>query len=380
MSRKYKTIDLCAGIGGIRKGFELAGCFKNVLSAEIDKNACLTYKHLYGEDPTNDITTDEFKNKVNMVKYDVLLAGFPCQAFSRAGKQEGFKDKTRGTLFFDIAEMINNSRPKAFLLENVDNLITHNKGQTFSTIIDVLVNDLNYKIIGVNKDDITGELMYNPRYFIRNSRNFGVPQNRPRVYIMGFDRNYYGCCVDNLPNELPMKRKDKIYEDLNELLEMNADDKYFLSSGYLETLERHKARHESKGNGFGYKIVNLPEIKSPVSNAILATGGSGKERNLVIDPKEGIAGKELKTKHTPLNDKGIRVMTPREWGKLQGFINYAFINPDTRKDEFDFPEKMADGPKYKQFGNAVTIPAVEQMALFMKNCLMKMDKEKNNDR
>lgn len=380
MSRKYKTIDLCAGIGGIRKGFELVGCFKNVLSAEIDKSACLTYKHLYGEDPTNDITTDEFKNKVNKVKYDILLAGFPCQAFSRAGKQEGFKDKTRGTLFFDIAEMINNSRPKAFLLENVDNLITHNKGQTFSTIIDVLANDLNYKIIGVNKDVITGELIYNPRDFIRNSRNFGVPQNRPRVYIMGFDRKYYGACVDNLPNELPTKRKDKIYEDLNELLEMNADDKYFLSSGYLDTLERHKARHESKGNGFGYKIVNSPEIKSPVSNAILATGGSGKERNLVIDPKKGIAGKELKTKHTPLNDKGIRVMTPREWGKLQGFINYAFINPNTGKDEFDFPEKMADGPKYKQFGNAVTIPAVEQMALFMKKCLLKIEKEKNNDR
>ncbi|WP_289148286.1 DNA (cytosine-5-)-methyltransferase [uncultured Ruminococcus sp.] len=373
MSRKYKTIDLCAGIGGIRRGFELAGCFKNVLSAEIDKNACLTYEHLYGENPMHDITTEEFKQKVVNTSYDVLLAGFPCQAFSRAGKQEGFLDKTRGTLFFDISEIIKRSNPKAFMLENVDNLITHQKGQTFATIIDVLVNGLNYKVIGVVKDEQTGKLVYVPKNFVRNSRNFGVPQNRPRVYIMGFSRDYYGDAVDNLPNELPTCRKKPIYEDLRGLLEMNADDKYFLSSGYVETLERHKARHESKGNGFGYKIVNLPEIEHPVSNAILATGGSGKERNLVIDPKEGVAGKVVTSKQTPLNDKGIRAMTPREWGKLQGFVNYAFIDKKTGEDKFSFPEKLADGPKYKQFGNAVTIPAVEEMAKFMKKCLKQLE-------
>lgn len=375
MSKKYKTIDLCAGIGGIRRGYELVGCFENVLSAEIDKNACLTYKHLYGEDPTNDITTEEFKKKVDNTEYDVLLAGFPCQSFSRAGKKEGFLDETRGTLFFDIAEMIKRTRPKAFMLENVDNLITHDKGHTFATIINILVNNLNYKVIGVTKD-ADGNLNYNSRDFIRNSRNFGVPQNRPRVYIMGFNREYFGDTVDELPDKLPTERKECLYRDLNDLLEMNADDKYFLSSGYVETLERHKSRHESKGNGFGYKIVNLPEIESPVSNAILATGGSGKERNLVIDPKEGVAGKIYPSKHTPLNDRGIRVMTPREWGKLQGFINYAFINPKTGEDEFSFPEKMADGPKYKQFGNAVTIPTVEVMANFMKGCLIRLKKEK----
>lgn len=371
--KKYKTIDLCAGIGGIRRGYELAGCFENVLSAEIDKNACKTYYHLYGEDPTNDITTEEFKAKVNNIDYDVLLAGFPCQAFSRAGKQKGFLDKTRGTLFFDIAEIIRRTKPKSFMLENVDNLITHDKGKTFKSIIDILVNGLNYKIIGVTKNDL-GKLIYDPKTFVRNSKNFGVPQNRPRVYIMGFNRDYYGNMVDNLPNELPFNRKEKIYNNLNDLLEMNADDKYFLSSGYLETLKKHKVRHESKGNGFGYKIVNLPEIENPISNAILATGGSGKERNLVIDHKEGVAGKIYPTKHTPLNDQGIRVMTPREWGKLQGFINYAFIDPSTGKDEFSFPDKMADGPKYKQFGNAVTIPVVEVMANFMKNCFNQLKK------
>lgn len=372
--KKYKTIDLCAGIGGIRKGYELAGCFKNVLSAEIDKNACLTYQHLYGDDPTNDITTDEFKDKVAKTKYDVLLAGFPCQAFSRAGKKAGFLDKTRGTLFFDIAEIIKRTEPKAFMLENVDNLITHDKGQTFHTILGVLVNDLDYKVIGVTKSK-DGALEYNAKNFVRNSRNFGVPQNRPRVYIMGFSRKHFGNKVDDLPNELPTKRGTNIYRDLNELLEMDADDKYFLSSGYVETLERHKARHEGKGNGFGYRIVNLPEIEHPVSNAILATGGSGKERNLVIDPKEGVAGKIVPSKQTPLNDRGIRAMTPREWGKLQGFVNYAFIDPKTGEDKFSFPEKLADGPMYKQFGNAVTIPAVEVMANFMKKCLKMFEKE-----
>ena len=132
----------------------------------------------------------------------------------------------------------------------------------------------------------------------------------------------------------------------------------------------------SVGNVFSvhaYKIVNLPEIEHPVSNAILATGGSCKERNLVIDPKEGVAGKVVTSKQTPLNDKGIRAMTPREWGKLQGFVNYAFIDKKTGEDKFSFPEKLADGPKYKQFGNAVTIPAVEEMAKFMKKCLKQLE-------
>lgn len=370
----YKMIDLCAGIGGIRRGYELAGGFKNILSAEIDKYACMTYEHLYGDNPQNDITSEEFKQKVENTNYDILLAGFPCQAFSRAGKQLGFHDKTRGTLFFDIADMIKRTRPKAFMLENVDNLITHNKGETFDTIIRTLAEELNYKVIGVQSEN--GKIKYNARTFVRNSRNFGVPQNRPRVYIMGFDREFWGDEADNLPNTLPEKRTKKIYDDLNDLLEMNAEPEFFLASGYVETLERHKARHESKGNGFGYKIVNLPEIESPVSNALLATGGSGKERNLVIDMREGIAGMKLPLRKTPLNDKGIRVMTPREWGKLQGFINYGFMNKDG-EDTFSFPDGVGKAQQYKQFGNAVTIPAVEEMAKFMKKCLKQLEEHKN---
>ena len=211
---------------------------------------------------------------------------------------------------------------------------------------------------------------------MRNSRNFGVPQNRPRVYIMGFDREFWGDEVDNLPNTLPEKRSKKIYNDLNDLLEMNAEPEFFLASGYVETLERHKARHESKGNGFGYKIVNLPEIENPVSNALLATGGSGKERNLVIDMRDGIAGMQLPLRKTPLNNKGIRVMTPREWGKLQGFINYGFIDKDGN-DNFSFPNGVGKAQQYKQFGNAVTIPAVEEMAKFMKKCLKQLEEHRN---
>ena len=362
----YKMIDLCAGIGGIRRGFELAKGFENVLAAEIDKYACMTYEHLYGDNPMNDITDEEFKKKVEKIDYDILLAGFPCQTFSRAGKQEGFHDKTRGTLFFDIADIIKRTRPKAFLLENVDSLITHNKGETFDTIIRTLTVELNYKVIGV-----TGkgkDIEYNARTFVRNSRYFGVPQNRPRVYIIGFNRAFWGDEVDNLPNTLPEKSEKKIYNNLNDVLDMNAEPEFFLARGYLETLERHKARHESKGNGFGYKIVNLPETENPVSNALLATGGSGKERNLVIDKRKGIAGKQLPNKKTPLNDKGIRFMTPREWGKLQGFVNYAFIDKNG-KDMFSFPNGVEKAQQYKQFGNAVTIPAVEEMAKFMKKCL-----------
>ena len=111
MNKKYKTIDLCAGIGGIRKGFELTGCFENVLSAEIDKHAAKTYQHLYGDDPLNDLTSEEFKERVANTEYDVLLAGFPCQAFSSVGKKQGFRDKTRGTIFFDIADIISRTRP-----------------------------------------------------------------------------------------------------------------------------------------------------------------------------------------------------------------------------------------------------------------------------
>lgn len=365
----YKAIDLFAGIGGIRKGFELTNDVEIVLSAEIDKYACETYKHLYGDNPLNDVTSEEFKEKVMKTDYDILLGGFPCQAFSIAGKKEGFKDATRGTLFFEIADILDRTKPKAFLLENVEGLITHKSGATFKTILEVLVLDLGYKVVGVKEQD--GKLIYEKSSFVRNSKNFGIPQNRPRTYIVGFRK-------DIIPNgyefnELPVGRDDlDIYRNLNDLLETNVDDKYYVASGYLETLKNHKANHKAKGNGFGYQVVNSPEIENPISNTILATGGSGKERNLIYDFKEGISGKVVKGKKTPLNSEGIRHMTPTEWGKLQGFINYAFKDKNG-VDTFSFPENMSDAQKYKQFGNSVTIAVIEMIARYMVNNLRNME-------
>lgn len=373
----YKTIDLFAGIGGIRRGYEMTGMFKNVLSAELDKYACQTYEHIFGENPLNDVTTEEFKTKVVNTPYDTLLAGFPCQSFSRAGKQEGFLDSTRGTLFFDIADIIKRTRPKTFMLENVDNLLSHDKGNTFRVMMEVLVNELGYKVIGVSKD-LSGNLIYENDSFKRNSRNFGIPQNRPRVYIMGFDTQFYGEATEELSSfKLPESRDGApIYNDLNDLLEFKAPKEFYVAQGYLDTLKNHRNRHEGKGNGFGYMVVNEPGIENPYSNAILATGGSGKERNLVYDPQDGIAGVTLKGKQTPLNNEHIRHMTPREWGKLQGFIGYAFLNKEG-KDLFTLPPGVSNTQLYKQFGNSVTIPVIEQMAIFMQKCIDFLENKRN---
>ena len=366
-----RTIDLCAGIGGIRRGFELTGKFRNVLSSEIDKYACQTYRHVFGDDPENDLTGDKFKNTVIQTEYDVLLAGFPCQTFSRVGLQEGFDNEEKGKIFFHISEIIKKSRPCAFFLENVDRLVSHDNGDTFKTIIEELVKNLGYHVIGVTNNE-DGTLVYNPKSFIRNSRDFGVPQNRPRTYIIGFDTERFSQeKLASLPTELPVKRETPIYVDLNSVLEHNVSAKYYMASGYYDTLIKHRERQEKKGYGFGYRIVNESGIEHPVANTLLATGGSGKERNLIYDPQEGIAGQVLKGKKTPLNDKGIRVMTPSEWGKLQGFINYGFID-ENGNDTFSFPKDMPDSQKYKQFGNSVTIPVIEEMAKFMLSCIKQL--------
>ena len=365
----YKTIDLCAGIGGIRRGFELTGKFENVLSAEIDPSAAKTYEHLYGENPLNDLTSDEFKDKVAQTDYDVLLAGFPCQTFSRVGKQLGFRDKTRGTIFFDIADIISRTNPRAILLENVENLVSHDKGQTIRTIIETLEEELEYRVIGVTLDD-DGNYVYTPKSFIRNSRYFGVPQNRPRVFIMAFSKKRYGEAVKVLTEGLPTSGSKTIFEDVHQILEPDVDIHYYMASGYWETLKRHKERQSQKGYGIGYCVVKTKDEEHPVANTILATGGSGKERTLVYQPKEGVGGTTIPSKKTELNHEGIRVMTPTEWGRLQGFVGYAFMKDGV--DTFSFPKGMTDGQKYKQLGNSVTIPVIEELAHFMLSCFDKM--------
>ena len=372
----FRTIDLCAGIGGIRKGFEMTGNYVNVLSAEIDKYACLTYEHLYGENPNNDLTSEEFKKIADEIEYEVLLAGFPCQTFSRAGNEEGFNDEEKGIIFNHIAEIIERTRPRAIFLENVDHLVRHDKGNTFKIIIEKLECELNYKVIGVNYNSSGYPIVEgNENRFVRNSKNFGVPQNRPRTYIVAFDRNRYDKNALNALPDLPQGNDLKLYNDLQDLLEFHAEPKFYMSSGYFNTLIKHKEREKNKGNGFGYRIVNAPEIKHPIANTIMATGGSGKERNLVYDPQDGIEGMDLPNKSTPLNKYGIRVMTPREWGKLQGFINYAFVNNGI--DEFEFPVGISDCQKYKQFGNSVTIPVIKTMAEFITDCFTQLGESIN---
>lgn len=369
----YKTIDLCAGIGGIRRGFELTKHFQNVLSAEIDPYAAATYKHLFGEDPTNDLTSDEFKNKVDTTEYDVLLAGFPCQTFSRIGKRLGFRDITRGTIFFQIADILSRTNPRAIFLENVENLVSHDNGNTIETIIRTLEDELGYRIIGVTLDE-EGNYQYNRDSFLRNTKNFGLPQNRPRVYIMGFSKKKYGKAVKRLNEQLPFGNDLNIFSDVNAVLEREVDDRYYMAQGYLETLKRHKARNKKNGNGFGYCVLNQSGDIHPIAYTILATGGSGKERNLIYQPKKGVAGKMLSTKKTVLNSEGIRIMTPTEWGRLQGFIGYGFLNKNG-KETFSFPEGMTNGQKYKQFGNSVSIPVIETMAEFMLKCFRTLERQ-----
>lgn len=373
----YKTIDLCAGIGGIRKGFERTGHFINVLSAEIDEYAARTYElNFNGDNPRNDLTTDKFKDKAERIGCDVLLAGFPCQPFSSQGNQEGFGDPLRGTIFFHIRDIIKRTRPKAIFLENVQNIVSHDKGKTIKIIIDTLERNLGYQVIGVDVDS-EGEYIIKHSALVRNSRSFGLPQNRPRAYIVAFDKSLYGSLISNsgsnsLPTDLNtrLKKNKNLGHALCELLDDNVDIHYYMSAGYLNTLEKHAARQKQKGNGFGYCIVNSAKRAQEYANTILATGGSGKERNLIFqpmpnyDPDDPYVMSVMKRKLDGINSKNIRVMTPTEWGRLQGFIGYGFID-ENGNDTFRFPEGMPEGQKYKQFGNSVSIPVIETMADFL---------------
>ncbi|MDA1917811.1 DNA cytosine methyltransferase [Bacillus cereus group sp. BcHK140] len=322
----YKTIDLFAGIGGIRLGFEMTNRIQNILSVEMDKYACQTYEENFGDNPLGDVTNIE---EATIEDFDILLAGFPCQAFSIAGKRMGFED-TRGTLFFDVARIIKHKRPKAFLLENVKGLVNHKSGKTLETILNVLENDLNYNV----------------SVKVLNAKDYGLPQNRERIYIVGFDN-------ENIDFKFPTYTgPKKVLKDI--LAEQEVSSKYYLSNTYLETLKAHKNRHENKGNGFGYQILDYEGI----SNAILV-GGMGRERNLIIDkrltdftPKTKIKGE--------INKEYVRSLTPREWARLQGF-------PDT----FNIP--VSDTQAYKQFGNSVAVNVIYHLAKEIITTLDKME-------
>lgn len=347
----YNMIDLCAGIGGIRRGFEKTNKVNCVSSAEIDKFACQTYKYLYGEDPFNDITSIEYKKYLETINYDILCAGFPCQTFSIAGKKKGFEDTTRGTIFFEIADIIKGTKPDIVFLENVVGLIGHDKGNTFKVILDTLINQLNYEIDCVQQTN-QGNFIFEKNDFIRDARDFGLPQKRRRTYIVAFKKNI----VRKGKYKLPIGKENYIFKDINDLLDKSVQSKYYLSEQSLNTLKRHKENHSKKGNGFGYVVVN--ETEELLANTILATGGSGKERNLIYDPKK--KHDESYNKKTPPNKDHIRNMTPNEWAKLQGFKEWAFI--ENNIDSFEFPNNISDSQKYKQLGNSVAIPVIYEIA------------------
>lgn len=321
----YKSIDLFAGIGGIRKGFDNAfgKDIETVFVSEWDEPAQRTYRLNYHDD--FEIAGDITKIKEEEVPaFDICLAGFPCQAFSMAGKHMGFDDDykgmCRGTLFQDVVRICEYHKPKVIFCENVKGLTIHDKGRTF-------------KVIKRAFEQI-GYTVYDK---VLNSKDFGVPQNRERIYIVCFRND-----IDASVFQFPIGTDDKkCIRDIME--EAPISSKYYLSDTYVNTLIAHKERHKSKGNGFGYEIRSLDGIAGTI-----VCGGMGRERNLIIDSREHSTIPVTHIKGE-INKDDIRKMTPREWARLQGF-------PD------DFKWDLADTHMYKQFGNSVTVNVIEAIA------------------
>lgn len=307
----YTMIDLFAGIGGTRLGFQLHGNVKSIFSSEWDKFAKKTYSVNFGEEPHGDITKIK---EDDIPEHDILVGGFPCQAFSQAGLKQGFDD-TRGTMFFEIARIIKKKRPRMFLLENVKNLVSHDKGKTFNVILNTL-DELNYKVF----------------YKVLKASDFGVPQNRERIYIVGFNFDYYKEDIDfSFPQPTNIKTK------VGNILDPVVDEKYTISDKLWEGHKRRKREHKLKGNGFGYSLFNENSQYTNTISARYYKDGS----EILIEQK----------------NKNPRKITPREASRLQGFPK-----------EFIIP--VSDTQAYKQFGNSVAVPVIYNIASQM----MKTDK------
>lgn len=313
---EFTFIDLFAGIGGIRIPFqELGG--KCVFTSEWDKFAQKTYHVNFGDIPNGDIT--KITNE-EIPDFDVLLAGFPCQPFSQAGLKKGFSD-TRGTLFFEIERIIKAKRPKAFLLENVKQLRGHDKGRTLKVILEHL-DDLDYQVT----------------YDVLRAADFGVPQNRERIYIVGFNRSYYGIDKEykfSFPEPTHQKTR------LGDILEDNVDEKYTISQKLYEGHIRRKAEHQKKGNGFGFSLFNADSEYTNTISARYYKDGS----EILIDQGPDIPPRKL---------------TPRECAGLQGFPD-SFIIP------------VSDTQAYKQFGNSVAVPVIRAIAKRVREEMKRMD-------
>lgn len=317
----YSFIDLFAGIGGMRIAYERAGAHC-VYSNEWNKYSQQTYYANFGVQPDGDITKVDAES---IPDHDILVAGFPCQPFSIAGvskkqslgRATGFEDKTQGTLFFDICRILKAKRPKAFMLENVKNLCSHDKGRTFKVIQESL-EELNYRVF----------------YKIMDGKSY-VPQHRERIVIVGFDMERYGNVEDFNFEFEPVEKLPVVLD----ILEKDVADKYTLSDKLWNYLQNYAAKHKEAGNGFGYGIAPLDGITRTISARYYKDGSE------ILIAQSG---------------KNPRRLTPRECARLQGF-----------PDSFKIP--VSDTQAYKQFGNSVVVPLMEQVAKKVVAKLEEMD-------
>lgn len=360
---EFDFIDLFAGIGGIRRGFEATGG-RCVFTSEWNEHAVRTYKANYHSDPSvhsfntdiRKVTLSEDESVSEELAYehirkmipdhDVLLAGFPCQPFSIAGvskknalgRAHGFECKTQGTLFFDVARIIAAKRPAAFVLENVKNLKSHDKGRTFKVIAEAL-DELGYEVAD---SDITGS--DDPK--IIDGSHF-VPQHRERIVLVGFRRDlnvHDGFSLREIKKHIPKRRPQ-----LGDILDKTVDDKYILTPKLWEYLHNYAIKHKAKGNGFGFGLVNETSVTRTLSARYYKDGSE-----ILVD--RGFNAKK------PLNEKANlknrpRRLTPRECARLMGYDN---------PNEQSFKIPVSDTQAYKQFGNSVVVPVFAAVAKLMK--------------
>ena len=306
MDKEFKFIDLFCGIGGFRLAFEKAGC-KCVFSSDWDKFSRQTYFENFKEMPAGDINEVEVSD---IPKFDILTAGFPCQPFSLAGvskknslgRSHGFEDQNQGNLFFRIRDILKYHRPSAFILENVKNLKGHDKGNTFSIIRNIL----------------TDELKYNIHFKVIDAKSV-VPQHRERIYIVGFkDARHF-----DFP-EFP-----KVGPTLGKILSPRVSSKYTISTHLYNYLKAYAEKHRAAGNGFGYSEFTRKDVARTLSARYHKDGS------------------EILIKQN--NNSNPRRLTPRECARLMGF-----------DDDFKIP--VSDTQAYRQFGNSVVVPVVEEIA------------------
>ena len=336
-SERFRFIDLFAGIGGLRRGFDAIGG-KCVFTSEWNAHARQTYLANY-DDGDNHIMAGDLRavNMQDIPKHDLLLAGFPCQPFSIAGRKLGFACDTQGTLFFNIARIIAHCRPRAFLLENVKNLANHDKGNTFRIIRETLKNELGYHI----------------HWKVLNAKSF-VPQKRERIFIAGF-REDNGFTFDGLalPDPLVGPRLGTILhpEDGSEIPEAHyttgktagIEQRYTLTDGLWGYLQRHAEKHRAAGTGFGFTLCGPSDVARTLTARYYKDG------------------KEILIRQ---NGKNPRRLTPRECARLMGF---------DKPGESNFKIPVSDTQAYKQFGNAVVVPVGEVLARYIAPYLLQKE-------